>query len=207
MRRKVTVETFIMEVTSSGERRLNLDCNARYQPETARIDICWTLSELLEEGAGFSGFAGAFAFTILHELAHAIVIQHQVPIVGDEEASVDQLAALLLLESDPETSVGNSGVLVKWIDFLRWLGSGESADAMRTHHGSSVQRAERLECILLGWDSGQPELTLARIFREQFWNISFSSSRREECKAQYNEVRENWKRLLSGIWSPSAIRR
>lgn len=145
-------------------------------------------------------------FIIAHEIAHALVHDARLPVVGDEETAVDELGALLLLDQG-DLRLGG-GILL-----MLYLSTDEDASAAAfSHHGASRQRYARLLCTRAGalpffWARearlGDPAVTqyLANA-RERAINALGSSDRVAECEARYPAARQRWARLLSGVWSP-----
>lgn len=144
-------------------------------------------------------------FILGHELAHSIIEGRDLPIVGDMEAAVDELSGLLLLESSLGGAPLNGGKL-----FLHALAEHEDEGATVTHHGSSRQRANRLECLYAGKDfedlrrlyQEAPEVARAAAPSARSLNqLSLGSRQRlEECEDRYQAVRGKWRRILGSSW-------
>ena len=147
-----------------------------------------------------------WVFVLAHEVAHGLVHAASVVLVGDEESSVDQFAAVMLLE----TSQGSSGVR-GGVELMNWRGDYEDQErAVKSKHGWSRQRAERLQCIAAGQDaqtrladrqpSSERALAFARHMIRRRWG--FDEERFDRCVAEYPVLVDRWKRLLAGVWKP-----
>lgn len=176
-----------------------------YRTATLSILLCeetleW-FTELVDAGMGSTSArrmeVEALWFILGHELAHAIVETGDIPLVGDMEIAVDELSGLMLLESG--LSLGGGRM------FLHALAENEDEDATLTYHGSSRQRANRLDCLIAGKDfeefgphySDDPELQRLRGIHR----LSLGSSERlRECENGYPAIRRKWSRLLGWRW-------
>ncbi len=157
----------------------------------------------------------ALWFTLGHELAHAIVEQGRLPLTGDREAAVDELSALMLLESSTSHPSTSGGALL-----LLFFGELEDEGAMYTHHGSSKQRGGRMDCLDAGarlsndqavmkrYASG-PERNPAREAELQevyegrlhvYLPMLGTRKRVLECEREYPIVLGTWRRLLGSMW-------
>lgn len=148
-----------------------------------------TPTRIMESGRN----ADALTFIIAHELAHVIVQRLHLPAVGDAEAVVDQLAAVLLTEAPQNTLAGYLvGHLMAASSFLDWVGDlDDDRAAQQSHHGSAHQRAARIRCVAVGRQPANKAL------------IDLGSTERlDECIRQYSDVVAQWQRLLGQHWHP-----
>jgi hypothetical protein len=104
--------------------------------------------------------AGAFVEAILHELAHALIEQHRIPVLGREEEAADQISTMIMLDlggGEADNLIkGAAHVYLSWMAYFqsrpaRQLASGASAREARAHPTAS-QRLYNIVCIAYGAD-------------------------------------------------------
>ena len=163
-------------------------------------------------------------FIVAHELAHAIVRDLRIPIVGDAELAIDELAAVLLLEAPAGEDPLTGGEL-----FLYLVAEREGDDVAYSYHGSSQRRAHRLSCLKVGSEEANYELRIPYIIppddpraarevnsinadvrrnhdemRPSMRALNAlmvgSMDRLLECEASYPATVAAWKRLLGKAW-------
>lgn len=88
--------------------------------------------------------------TLYHELAHALINQFRIPILGQEEDAADNFATLWLARDYPETSKAMiSDVATAWF----MLHEEQNGDFdLADNHDLDAQRAFRTICMLYGLD-------------------------------------------------------
>ena len=103
---------------------------------------------------------GNIEFSFVHELAHFVIDEKDVPIIGPEESAADYLATLALIREDPLdlTQQGRAlNFLVAAADAfaIAWQ-TGVAAGAEAPYwasHALSIQRYYQVACLLYGSDT------------------------------------------------------
>lgn len=128
--------------------------------------------------------AGAFAGPLLHEAGHALSHMLQLPVLGREEDSADQISVILMLEFSPELA---KSALKGSAYALRNLGSDSSA-LFFDEHGTPSQRFYNTLCIAYGKDPDEfaNVLTVAKIL----------PSRLANCVAEYGQAKNAYTQTI-----------
>lgn len=144
--------------------------------------------------------AGGVVDVFLHEFAHGLFDQHQIPILGREEDAADQLSAYMMLTRSPDEAkalvTGTAHLYWRWLrDFgdgarhgNKTLGTGARAYTAEPH-GSSAQRFYNLVCLAYGSDE--------KLFKELAKSAELPEDRAEGCEDEYALVANAWKRLIA----------
>ncbi|MBT8493842.1 MAG: DUF4344 domain-containing metallopeptidase, partial [Deltaproteobacteria bacterium] len=135
------------------------DCgevNAFYEPEGPKVIICHDLIDHLvdvfdphiqDQRVADKMAVGVTAFIMLHEVGHALVDAHLIPITGREEDAVDQLATWLLVTHAEE---GEDLAL----DAASWFALASGEDSMEgmlwDEHSLDSQRFYNIACWVYG---------------------------------------------------------
>ncbi len=203
-----------------------------WDPRTRSIQICWNTLFALRNSRPTTVNQGwdpvpTLSFIVAHELAHALIDLLALPVVGDEEVAADQFAVVLLAERDEhEKSASPPAIQTRYHDAILWgrnllesVGVTERDNALRTRHGSSLQRAYRVSCVARGARKSHPNPTpewsadsalnaaWAEVFRSldslgNAMDVNYlGAGRVEECDQEYVSIVRRWDRLLDGIWS------
>jgi hypothetical protein len=112
------------------------DCgqvNAYYWYATKTVVIC---NELLDEPIGF------VRFVMAHEMAHAVIMQKDIPYTGSHEDAADQLAAVFLYVNDMREDIYEAA---EW--FYQWR---DAEPSPLDDHTWPHQRAWQLFCYYVG---------------------------------------------------------
>jgi hypothetical protein len=138
-------------------------------------------SGLVPERAEF--VIGNGYFVLLHELAHVIIHDFEVPVLGNEEDAADTLAATTLLRFDQRAGGRRfARMLVMAADANRifWQLGLELANqkaAYWANHPLSVQRAMRITCLVVGSDPA--------VFSPLADMVEMPLSRSDWCEEEY----------------------
>ena len=166
------------------------EANAFYEPETQRITLCYELLETLGEVFADDGperdraLRGAATFIFYHELGHALIHVLDLPALGREEDSADQLAAYVLTDGseEGERAALDGAVALGRID-------AEFDDlAFADEHSLGVQRFYNVAC----WVYGRDPAAHARFLERG----TLPPERAERCPAEYAALERSWDRLL-----------
>jgi len=121
---------------------------------------------------------GNLQFMLLHELAHLVIGEKQIPILGSEEYAADYIAAMLLIRPRSTPLVGEDTLLRFAINtadgfVIAWQRSAEYASPIPYWgtHALNVQRFSTVACLLYGSDperfAALPELVEMPLSRSQ----------------------------------------
>lgn len=131
-----------------------------------------------------------FFHTLLHEVAHAIVAQFNIPSLGKEEDAADNLANVLLLEYANEGDI----VTLNAADMFAL----EDQDADELHqddfwdeHSLDIQRYYTTVCHVFG---AYPEDN-----EEMIEHGELSAEKAERCIDEYAQIRHDWLRVLAEL--------
>ena len=102
---------------------------------------------------------GNVAFAVMHELAHLLISEYNVPILGSEESAADQIATVFLVRGEGSDSAQTERLrqyadmtalafAVLW-DFASEL---DITNPYWDDHGLSIQRYYRVLCLIHGND-------------------------------------------------------
>lgn len=169
--------------------------NAFYDPTSKQIAMCYELINEIaldladvaetEEELGF-GIVHTLLFLFYHELGHALIDIHDLPITGREEDAVDQLSTLILVEAGAE---GEKAVLngAFWF-LLRAEKTDLDASAFADEHTLDAQRFYNLAC----WVYGKNPQMHSYVVEERY----LTEERAVRCGDEYLKMSNSWNRLL-----------
>jgi len=172
------------------------EVNAFYNPDEYTVNICYEWIDATETMApqttseGFSRqevIVGGFIGVVLHELGHAINDLLNVPVLGREEDTADQIAGFMMLQFGKDVArTAVKGMAYVWLTFSR-AGNSPYWDV----HSTPGQRFYNFLCIGYG---GDPET-----FKDQVaqW---LTPERVASCPHEYQQVRNAFiKTILPSI--------
>jgi hypothetical protein len=141
---------------------------------------------------------GNFEFVLLHELAHAVIGELKVPVLGPEEDAADYLAATALLNAtrnDPASYQRANAWLLAAAEGLRlsWA-EGETRGGELPYwnsHSLNIQRFYTLVCLLYGND---PEA-----FAGLPAAIGMPAVRADGCAAEWQKADRSFRWLLDSF--------
>ena len=160
--------------------------SAFYIPGESQILLCAELIESLTSNAQRRDIAQVISqlyFFLFHEVGHALIDVLDLPVVGQEEDGVDQLAVLLLNEEPIMAMLA--------ADFWKQnasQGPSISAEAFADAHDLSEQRFYNIAC----WPYGADPLTRGFVVRAS----GLPAQRAHRCQTEYERLRSSWERLL-----------
>ena len=168
--------------------------DAYYDPKAPGVVICYELAEHFESLFRSSAngpelqrrVSGAVFFAFLHELGHALVDQLQMPVTGKEEDAVDQLAAVVLIESGSGIEMALDGGRA----FLLHDAKGYSDNQFWGEHSFEKQRYYAILCMAYG---------AAPAKRSALTNGKggLPKERAAACPAEYARIKTSWQTLLA----------
>jgi hypothetical protein len=126
------------------------------------------------------------AHTIFHEVAHAYIMDQQIPILGKEEDAADNLATLMLIENIEDGDI----VAISAADMFAF----ESEDGPDYYdsldyigeHSFDLQRYFSTLCLVYGSDPEKHKHLLDEVDSEAL------GERKELCEEYFQSVQSNW---------------
>ena len=185
--------------------------NAFYAPKLSAVVLCYEMIASLEKmgkalSKGMSdpdAFVDEFVrdnvrFFLLHETGHALIDLAELPAVGREEDSVDQLATVLLLTKfgDDESKNAKARVLQLASTWFKVNSSQSSPDlaAFADEHSLDAQRYYNMLCIAYGLDKQQYGGLVSKGLLPQ--------ARAERCENEAAKIKRSWLTLILPHFAP-----
>ncbi len=211
--RKILEENRVFEKFAEGLNKTILipnqvdiqlvDCNtvnAFYDPNGKRIIVCYELIDYFltvfkpvvkdHDELGSAVF-GAVAFSFFHEVGHALIDQLELPAVGREEDSSDQIATLTLIGTGDE-GVGMALSGAYWFQ-LQQKGGNETP--FWDEHAFDGQRFYNIVCLIYGSDPDK--------YGKFVSSGTLPESRAKRCPEEYAKIGKAWTKLLAGHFTNS----
>ncbi len=175
------------------------DCkevNAYYDPADRSVTMCYELMEHFYrtfKGAGgseqkaYAKMSDAVRFVFLHEIAHALIDQYRLPVVGNEEDAADRCSAYINLKE-----LGDEGVRAVFAAAdafeIESKQSTNSKRSMADEHLLKEQRFYNSLCMIYG---SNPEKH-ANIVDDGY----LPKERAVRCQGEYQRAVDSWVNLL-----------
>ncbi len=133
--------------------------------------------------------SGNMLFVLLHELAHAVVTEMGIPVLGKDEDAADSFAATRLLslrDGFSDQVVANSAK--GW--FMADRRDKKEGDTVPYYdaHGLDLQRAYQFVCYLVGSDEDK--------FKSLAHETKLPRDRQQSCKEDYSKALNAWDLVL-----------
>ncbi len=168
--------------------------NAFYDPNGKRIIVCYELLDYFlqvfkptaktETDLG-NAVMGAVMFSFFHEAGHGLIHVLDLPAVGREEDSVDQLATLILIAGgDPGVAMALSGAY--WFQLQSQQGANKTP--FWDEHAFDGQRFYNILCLIYG---SAPEK-----YGEFVTSGNLPKDRAQRCPEEYKKINKAWEKLL-----------
>jgi hypothetical protein len=174
-----------------------VDCgtiNAFYDPNSNRIIVCYELldyfvdtfkSTAKDDKQLGAAVIGALMFTFYHETGHGLIHLLDLPAVGREEDSVDQLATLTLISmGDEGVQMAESGAY--WFQ-LQSKGT-EHRTPFWDEHGFDGQRFYNIMCLIYGSNPDK--------YKSFTKSGDLPMERARRCPEEYVKAHHAWNKLL-----------
>jgi putative metallopeptidase DUF4344 len=174
-----------------------VDCNtinAFYDPNTKRIIVCYELLDYFldvfkpaaksDDELG-NAVIGATMFSFYHETGHGLIHLLDLPAVGREEDSVDQLATLTLIAmGDEGVRMAESGAY--WFQLQSKQGGHDTP--FWDEHGFDGQRFYNIMCLIYG---SNPQK-----YSQFVSTNTLPEERAKRCPEEYAKINKAWEKLL-----------
>ena len=167
--------------------------NAFYDPRTKRIIVCYELLDYFvnmfkanaknEKELG-NAVMGATMFGFFHEVGHGLIDVLDLPAVGREEDSVDQLATLILIASG-EKGVSQALAGAYWFQLQ---GQSNHKTPFWDEHAFDQQRFYNIVCLIFGSDPKK--------YGDFIKQGTLPMERAMRCPDEYAKIKKAWEKLL-----------
>jgi len=168
--------------------------NAFYNPEEYSVSMCYEILDAVEESApktvspdGFTrqeAIVGGFLGIIIHELGHSVSDIFNLPVLGREEDSADQIAGFVMQQFGPDVA----RIAIKGIAYAWYQGFGAGGTPVYWDvHSTPAQRFYNFLCIGYG---GNPQLF------QDLADKFLPKDRVGNCKHEYDQVRNAFVKTL-----------
>jgi hypothetical protein len=173
-----------------------VDCdtiNAFYDPENKRIIVCYELVDYFldifrttakDDNELGTAVIGATIFAFFHESGHALIHILDLPAVGREEDSADQLATLTLIAAGDEgVSMALSGAY--WFQLQQ---KSDNKTPFWDEHAFDGQRFYNVLCMIYG---SNPEKYAGFVA-----SGDLPKERAQRCPSEFGKISHAWQALL-----------
>ena len=133
---------------------------------------------------------GNMLFVLLHEMAHGLISDLGLPVLGREEDAADAFATIAMLEMKTEfTHRTLVNAAKSWmISDRRSREAGEPV-VYYDVHGLDLQRAYNIVCLMVGSDPDQ--------FEDLANEVNLPEERRDTCAGDYSNASWSWNKALA----------
>ncbi len=175
------------------------EINAFYDPNNSSIIVCYELMEHFfelfqssgkSESASYDLMFDATRFVFLHELGHALIDVHEIPIAGSEEDAADRLSTYICLEQLGDEGA-NSAIAAAQAFSIESKDKDSSKLAFYDNHKLGQQRFYDIMCSLYGYSSKK----YGDIVEEGL----LPKDRAMSCGEEYKKLVNSWSKLLSPL--------
>lgn len=176
------------------------DCgqvNAFYNPNDRSVTLCY---ELLDHFYGLFKKAGrsdqeatqdmfdAAQFVFLHEIGHAVIDAHKIPIAGREEDAADGLSTFINLEELKDNGA-RATIAAADLFYIQGKMSGGKDLPFYDEHSLDQQRFYNLLCSLYGSNPSKYGGIVSKGLLPE--------ARAVRCTAEYEQMKRTWTDLLA----------
>jgi hypothetical protein len=174
-----------------------VDCgtiNAFYDPNQKRVIVCYELMtyfaqifkpSMPDQNQLGMAVIGATTFAFFHEIGHGLIHILQLPAVGREEDSADQLATMILI-ADGEAGIGLALSGAHWFQLQEQAGVNKTP--FSDEHAFDMQRFYNILCMVYGSDPTK--------YADFVTSGTLPPARAQRCPEEYGKIRHAWEKLL-----------
>lgn len=162
---------------------------AVYRYADSTITFCYSFLASLERSRATDDelrVSGMFFWTLMHEMAHALIADLRLPIVASHEDAADSFATLWLVGSGEN---GNRILASAARYFHQSRRRRHDANDYADEHSLDPQRFYNMLCIARGANR--------RSYLQAFGSDELPAARAERCRVEYNQATVGWNRLLA----------
>ena len=132
-------------------------------------------------------------FVLYHEVAHLLVDQLRLPVLGKEEDAADAMASYTLLERNThESDVAIADAAYGWLLSAGWYGEDFDDSDFYNPHSLDRQRAFQIVCFMVGSDASS--------FRKIADEYNIDRDRQETCAYDYDLLKRSLEGVLGTHW-------
>jgi hypothetical protein len=128
---------------------------------------------------------GATTFAFFHEIGHGLIHLLDLPAVGREEDSADQLATLILI-ADGDDGVGLALSGAHWFQLQEQAGTNQTP--FSDEHAFDMQRFFNILCMIYGSDPQK--------YADFVTSGTLPQARAARCPEEYAKIAHAWEKLL-----------
>ncbi len=178
------------------------DCdeiNAFYDPKDASITVCYELMEHFfklfkstgkNDKESYSLMFDAIRFVFLHELGHALIDIHEIPIAGSEEDAADRLSTYICLEELGDEGAESAIAAAEAFE-IESKNVGGNDLVFYDNHKLGQQRFYDIVCSLYGYNP------------DKYGNVVdqglLPKERAVSCRSEYERLQTSWGKLLKPL--------
>lgn len=132
---------------------------------------------------------GNLLFVLLHEAAHGLISDLELPVLGREEDAADQFATVTMLAMKTEfthRTLVNSAK--SWLISERRARDEGKITTYYGNHGLDLQRAYNIICLMVGSDSER--------FEDLANEVNLPDDRQKTCVFDYSNAQWSWEQAL-----------
>jgi hypothetical protein len=188
----VSAVALIGGVTAALPLTDSADCEARLEAAVAAISTHPRVKDVppAKLKATTEFMVGNTLFASVHELAHGLISDLGLPVLGREEDAADAFATVTMLEMKSEFTHRTLVNAVKsWMISDRRSREHGEAPVYYDAHGLDLQRAYNIVCLMVGSDPDQFD-DLAR-------ETNMPEERRGTCMGDYSNASWSWNKALA----------
>jgi hypothetical protein len=139
---------------------------------------------------------GNMLFVLLHEVAHGLIADLHLPVLGREEDAADAFATVTMIKMGTEFSHRTLVNAAKgWLlSDRRSRGLGESV-VYYDAHGLDLQRAYNIVCLMVGSDPDK--------FEDLAKETNLPEDRRDTCLGDWSNASWSWDKALKPFQRPA----
>jgi hypothetical protein len=178
------------------------DCdeiNAFYDPKDASITVCYELMEHFfklfkstgkNDKESYNSMFDAIRFVFLHELGHALIDIHEIPIAGSEEDAADRLSTYICLEELGDEGARSAIAAAEAFE-IESKNAGGNDLVFYDNHKLGQQRFYDIVCSLYGYNP------------DKYGNVVehglLPKERAVSCPSEYERLQTSWGKLLKPL--------
>jgi Putative metallopeptidase len=178
------------------------DCNeinAFYDPKDASITVCYELMEHFfklfkstgkNDKEAYNSMFDAIRFVFLHELGHALIDIHEIPIAGSEEDAADRLSTYICLEELGDVGAKSAIAAAEAFE-IESKHSGGNDLVFYDNHKLGQQRFYDIVCSLYGYNADKYGGVVEKGL--------LPKERAVSCPSEYERLQTSWGKLLKPI--------